>query len=144
MAHPLETLFNIPSNTTTEITVVQPTVEPAPINPSYDDTDSQIVDQLEAIRATAVANAQTLAADIPRVEGKYKALISDAAATMLNVALTAVQHKASLKMQKDRLAATIKKPQQPGVATDGTAVVFADRNEILRMMRSNQPAIDVE
>lgn len=107
-------------------------VEPAAVvqMPSYDAKDDEIEGKLEEIYAVAMGNVATIADEMERVEGKYKARIGEVTATMLNVALGAVREKTALKMHKDKLTPVL----GVGARTVNNNLVVADRNEILQML----------
>ena len=77
-----------------------------------------------------MGNVATIADEMERVEGKYKARIGEVTATMLNVALGAVREKTALKMHKDKLTPI----PGAGPQTVNNNLVVADRNEILQML----------
>ena len=129
--HPLEDIFDIePGTTVVEYKEVVP--EPVVDHPAYDSKDNEIEDQLQEIYSIAMSAAVSSNDEIERVEGKYKARISEVVATNLTVALGAIREKAALKMHKDKLT-----PKAGNVSVDGNYTVnnnliVADRNEILR------------
>lgn len=133
--HPMEDVLDIESGTTmVEYQEITPDV-PVPM-PTYDAKDDEIEQKLEEIYTAAMGNVVTIADEMERVEGKYKARIGEVTATMLNVALGAVKEKRELKQHKDKLT--------PGVAGSGVThtttnnLVVADRNEILRILRDKK------
>lgn len=132
--HPMEDILDITPCTTV---VEYKEVEPAPVvqMPTYDAKDDEIEGKLEEIYAVAMGNVATIADEMERVEGKYKARIGEVTATMLNVALGAVREKTALKMHKDKQT-----PVTPGGAaqTVNNNLVVADRNEILQMLLKRQ------
>lgn len=134
--HPLEDVFDIePSTTMVEYKEVVPAevVE----MPNYDKKDDEIEGKLEEIFSVAMTQVATISDEMERVEGKFKARMGEVSATMLNVALGAVNSKAQLKMHKDRLGPT------GGSGTPHTVnnnLIVADRNEILRALAAkNKP-----
>ena len=129
VAHPLEDVLDItPCTTVVEYKEVEPSaVVPMP---SYDAKDDEIEGKLEEIYAVAMGNVATIADEMERVEGKYKARIGEVTATMLNVALGAVREKTALKMHKDKLTPI----PGAGPQTVNNNLVVADRNEILQML----------
>lgn len=134
--HPLETLLDIEAGTTlVEYKEVLP-VEMVQM-PNYDAKDNEIEGQLEEIYSTAMSQAVTISDEMDRVEGRHKARIGEVSATMLNVALSAVREKATLKQHKDKLtpAAGGTTVGAGGTITNNNLIV-ADRNEIMRMMLS--------
>jgi hypothetical protein len=131
----MEDILDIESGTTmTEYKEVLP----APIvnAPSYDAKDTEIEEKLEEIYSIALSNVETIADEMDRVEGKYKARIGEVTATMLNVALGAVKEKRELKQHKDKQAIDAAAGGTPHTVNNN--LVVADRNEILRMLRDKK------
>lgn len=127
--HPMENILDItPCTTVVEYKEVEP-AEVVPM-PSYDAKDDEIEGKLEEIYTVAMGNVATIADEMERVEGKYKARIGEVTATMLNVALGAVREKTALKMHKDKLTPI----PGAGPQTVNNNLVVADRNEILQML----------
>lgn len=127
--HPLEEIFNIESGTTlVEYNEVVPAdLIPAP---TYDAKDVEIEGQLEEVYSIAMSQVTQISDEMDRVEGRHKARVGEVAATMLNVALSAVREKNVMKMNKDR-----NKTAMAGAGTPHTLnqqLIVADRNEILR------------
>ena len=90
--HPLESIFDIePMTTPAEYNAIVPD-EVIP-TVGYDDKDNEIEGKLEEIYASAMGQVGVISDEIERVEGKYKARMSEVSATMLNVALSAVREK---------------------------------------------------
>lgn len=134
-SHPMEDILDIDAGTTmTEYKEVLPAVPVAA--PSYDDKDNEIEVKLEEIYAIAISNVETIADEMERVEGKYKARIGEVTATMLNVALGAVREKRELKQHKDKN--TIDAASSGSPHTVNNNLVVADRNEILRLLRDKK------
>lgn len=131
VSHPLEDEFGIEPCTTV---VEYQEFLPAEIveMPSYDEKDREIESKLEEIYTVAMGNVDTIADEIERVEGKYKARIGEVTATMLNVALGAVKQKADLKMHKDKMSVDISKAGTPHTLNQN--LVVADRNDIIRAL----------
>ena len=137
-SHPLEEAFNIESGTTMmeySATVPDDVVK----LPDYDEKDDEIEGKLEEIYSTAMNQVIIVADEIERVEGKYKARMGEVTATMLSVALGAVREKTILKVHKDKLMSMrTNTAQQRGGVVNNNLVVTADRNEILRMLMSQE------
>lgn len=133
--HPMEDVLDIePGTTITEYKEVLP----APIvqHPTYDDKDSEIEEKLEEIYSIAITNVETIADEMERVEGKYKARIGEVTATMLNVALSAVREKRELKQHKDKIHVDATAAGTPHTVNNN--LVVADRNEIIKMLRDKK------
>ena len=129
--HPMEGLLDItPGTTVIEYTEIVP--GDVVKMPDYDAKDDEIEGKLEEIYTVAMGNVQVIADEMDRVEGKYKARIGEVTATMLNVALGAVKHKADLKMHKDKQKADT--PSGTATHTTNNNLVVADRNDIIRML----------
>ena len=129
--HPLESIFDIePMTTPVEYNAIVPD-EVIP-TVGYDDKDNEIEGKLEEIYARAMGQVGVISDEIERVEGKYKARMSEVSATMLNVALSAVREKSQLKQHKDKLGVTAKAAGTPN--TLNQTMIVADRNEILRAL----------
>lgn len=99
--HPLEDFFEVEKGST-EIEVYErqdELVEPE----SYDEKDKEIEEQYQEIYEASMDVHDTLAEEIPVIEGKYKARVSEVAIQSLNTALNAAQQKARLKEHKDKL-----------------------------------------
>ena len=129
--HPLEEVLDIEPGTTL---VEYSEALPAEIveMPNYDQKDNEIEGKLEEIYTIAMGQAELIGDELERVEGKFKARMGEVTAAMLNVALSATQQKAQLKMHKDKLT-----PAQTAAGTPHTVnnnLIVADRNELLRMM----------
>ena len=130
--HPLDDIFDIvPNSTIVEYTTVVP-AEVAEM-PNYDNKDNEIENKLEEIYTTAMANVVAISDEIDRVEGKYKARVGEVSATMLSVALGAINAKTHLKIHKDKMQ---KEPAIGGPHTVNNNLVITDRNEILRMLQN--------
>lgn len=126
--HPLEELFDItPGTTIVEYSEALPAEIVA--MPNYDKKDDEIEGKLEEIYSVAMEQVEAIGDEMERVEGKYKARMGEVSATMLNVALGAVNAKMHLKTHKDKLT-----PAQAGPQTVNNTlnVVTADRNELIQ------------
>lgn len=126
--HPMEDVLDIePCTTVVEYKAPLPAeiVEA----PNYDVKDKEIEEKLEEIYSAAMGTVDVMGDQIDLVEGKYKARMGEVTATMLNVALGAVREKSQLKMHKDKT-----RPAPAGPSTVNNNLVFADRNEILKML----------
>ncbi len=131
--HPLEDAFDIePGSTIIEYTETVP--QPLADSNMYDDKDNDIEDRLEEIYATAMAQAVSVSDELERVEGKYKARISEVTATMLNVALSAVRERREMKQHKDKLVVGRNGSTNTTTNTTNNNLVVADRNELLKMI----------
>lgn len=128
--HPMEAVLDLdPGTTIVEYTEVLP-AEVVKM-PTYDEKDDEIENKLEEVYTTAMGTVSTVADEIERVEGKYKARIGEVTAAMLNVALGAVREKRELKKHKDQVTVDA---TQAGPRTVNNNLVVADRNEILRIL----------
>lgn len=133
--HPLETMFDIePGTTTVEYNEIIP-AEVVHIA-GYDEKDNEIEDKLEEIYAVAMVNVTIATDEMERVEGKFKASVGAAAAQMLNIALGAAREKSLLKQHKDKLGPASRNAGTPHTINQN--LIVADRNEILRMMLSEE------
>lgn len=133
--HPMEDVLDIePCTTVVEYKAPLPAeiVEA----PNYDSKDMEIEEKLEEIYTAAMGTVEVMGDEIESVEGKYKARMGEVTATMLNVALGAVREKSQLKMHKDKTRPSA------GPATVNNNLVFADRNEILRMLLDKKKSGD--
>lgn len=129
--HPMEEVLDIePGTTVVEYTETLP-AEPVKM-PTYDDKDVEIETKLEEVYASAMGNVTTVADEMERVEGKYKARIGEVTAAMLNVALGAVREKRELKKHKDQIDLEVANSGAPRTVNNN--LVVADRNEILRIL----------
>lgn len=129
--HPLETAFGIESGTTV-VEYKEMTPTPTIPTPTYDDKDEEVDGQLEEIYATAMTQVATMADEIEKVEGKYKARMGEVTATILSVALGAVREKRQMKEHKDKNV-PVTTPH-----TVNNNLVITDRNEILRLLQGNK------
>jgi hypothetical protein len=130
--HPLDDIFDIvPSGTVVEYTTIVPAVLAE--MPNYDNKDNEIETKLEEIYATAMQTVLDMTDAMETVEGKYKARVGEVSATMLSVALGAVNAKTHLKIHKDKLQ---REPAAGGPHTVNNNLVITDRNEILRMLQT--------
>lgn len=130
IAHPLENVLDIESNTTI-VPRTQQTTELSTIE-QYDDKDDEIDHQMQSIYDKAIDGyeAQMDAAEL--VEGKYKARNSEVAVQFLNTALSAAREKSGMKQHKDKMM--IAQNKINGSGTTNNNLVIADRNDILKMM----------
>lgn len=106
----LEDVFDLtPCTTTKDIVVVdqQPIIRPS----EYDDKDGEIDEQFQEVydKAMSAFEYQMERADSTDVEPKYVARMHEVAANYLNTALAAAKEKASIKSNKDKVVATVKK-----------------------------------
>ena len=128
--HPLEDVFEIePYTTPMEVTTAVPQEVVTPEN--YDDKDTEIEQQLQEIYEAAMGQFEVTREEIEKVEGKYKARNGEVALQALQTALSAVQSKASVKANKDKLAI---KQQTAGPSTLNQNLIVADRNELLKAL----------
>jgi hypothetical protein len=129
--HPMEQVLDIEPGTTV---VEYHEMLPAEIvqMPDYDKKDAEIEEKIEEVYTAAMGNVATVADEMERVEGKYKARIGEVTAAMLNVALGAVREKRELKMHKDKVAIEVSQGGNPRTVNNN--LVVADRNEILRIL----------
>ena len=128
IAHPMETVLDI-AECTTVVEYKEVTPTQLVVIPTYDEKDTELENQYQEIYDVAMGNVATIADEMDRVEGKYKARIGEVTATMLNVALGAVREKSVLKMHKDKMVDTT-----GGNHTTNNTLVVADRNEILKLL----------
>jgi len=130
VSHPLEEVLNLEECTTlVEHKELAPIEQIQPVN--YDAKDNEINGKLEDIYSTAMGQVVTIADEMDRVEGKYKARIGEVSATMLNVALSAVREQAQIKQHKDKNTSSA---GTGGPTTINNLNVTADRNEILQLL----------
>lgn len=129
--HPLESVLDIePGTTVVEYKEVLPEEIIHHIN--YDEKDKEIETKLEEIYTMAIEQVTIISDEMDRVEGKYKARIGEASASILNVALNAVREKRELKAHKDKQI--IAEAAIGGAKTINNNLIVADRNEILRLL----------
>lgn len=67
-------------------------------------------------------------------EGKSKAELAQAASSFLNTALSDVNSKSNLKIQKDKLSMVARKASAPGTVNNN--LIVTDRNELLKMLHA--------
>jgi len=128
IAHPLEEVLDIEPNTTV-VEYKEALLAEVVEMPNYDAKDNEIEDKLEEIYSVAMAQVQIISDETDRVEGRFKARMGEVTATMLNVALGAVNSKSALKMHKDKVSGAV-----AGTHTTNNNLIVADRNEILRAL----------
>ena len=132
--HPLEDIFNIESGTTiVEYQQVLPSELVVP--PTYDSKDVEIENQLEEVYSIAMSQVTAISDEMDRVEGRHKARVGEVAATMLNVALSAIKEKNVMKMSKDRNATSASTAGTPHTLNQN--LIVADRN-ILKALRDGK------
>lgn len=130
--HPMEEVLDLEPGTTI---VEYKEALPAEVvkMPDYDQKDDEIEGKLEEIYTLAIGNVETVADEMERVEGKYKARIGEVTAAMLNVALGAVREKRELKMHKDKVAIDTANTGTPKTVNNN--LVVGDFNEVLRIAK---------
>ena len=129
--HPLEDFFEIEKGTT-EVEVFEREGELITAE-GYDTKDSEIDKQFQEIYDSAMDGYDTLAEELHKVEGKYKARVGEVSVQHLNAALNAASHKARLKEHKDKLESKAKAP--PSSVTTNNTLIVDDRNALLDQLR---------
>lgn len=133
--HPMEDVLDIePGTTMVEYTEVLP-AEIVKM-PTYDEKDDEIENKLEEVYSVAMGNVSTVADEMERVEGKYKARIGEVTAAMLNVALGAVREKRELKKHKDQNTVDVADAGTPRTVNNN--LIVSTPNEILRLLKEKQ------
>lgn len=131
VSHPLEDAFDIEPCTTVAERRVAEEIELVSAQ-GYDDKDNEIESNLQDVYTAAMTMFEDVAEEMESVEGKYKARITETAAQMLNVALSAVKEKRHMKEHKDKLSVSAIAAGTPGTLNQN--VIVADRNDILRAL----------
>lgn len=128
-SHPLEEVLDIASGTTM---VEQTTAVPSKIVTTevYDDKDKEIEEQLQEVFEAAMTQYELTSGDAELVEGKYKARNSEVAIQALNAALAAINTKANVKTNKDKVIA--KQTSAPNTLNQNLFV--GDRNDLLKLL----------
>lgn len=130
--HPLEEFFDIEKGST-EVEVYER--EGELVDPhAYDEKDREIDAQFQEIYDSAMDGYDTLAEELHKVEGKYKARIGEVSVQHLNAALNAASHKAKLKEHKDKLES---KADGAGASrvTNNNTLVIDDRSTLVSELR---------
>lgn len=131
--HPMEDIFDIDPGTTL---VEYKEVLPSDIvqMPEYDDKDNEIEEKLEEIYTAAMGTYDAVNDELEKVEGKYKARVGEVTATMLTVALNAVQEKSRLKQHKDKISIAKRTPAAGSIINTTNNNLVVDRNQLMRML----------
>lgn len=129
--HPLEKVFGIEPGTTM-LPSIQRTTELAVVQ-TYDEKDKEVEGQMQEVYDAAMGAFETQSQETELVEGKYKARSGEVAVQFLNTALEAAKSKSTMKMHKDKMAATVSGNGPKTV--NNNLVVTADRNELLRSLK---------
>jgi hypothetical protein len=142
--HPLERVFDIKEGTT-DIAIIDETRDLTLVeDEKYDDKDNEIERQLEEVYTISVNAAREQLREIELIDPRFRSRAQETSAQMLNTALTALKEKRSLKEHKDRLNVAIKQVEmKQGDTVNNTAVILADRNDILKALK-NEDITDAE
>lgn len=134
IAHPLEEMLDIEPETTM-VEFVEPALptEVIQVDGVYDDKDMEIEEQLQEIYEVAMTQFETQAGIVETVEGKYAARNAEVAVQFLTAALNAVQTKANVKGNKDKL--TVKALSGPAKEGAGGTIIM-DRNELMKALEN--------
>lgn len=129
--HPLEGVLDIDTGSTM-VEYIEPAVpaEVVQVDGVYDEKDMEIEEQLQEIYETAMTQFEVQAGITETVEGKYAARNAEVAVQYLTAALNAVQTKASVKGNKDKLV--VKTLTEPKVGGNGNVIM--DRNELMKLL----------
>ncbi len=131
MEHPLEELLDIdPGSTMVEFIEPALPTEAIKIEGVYDVKDGEIEDQLQEIFDTAMTQFEVQSGVCENVEGKYAARNAEIAVQFLTAALNAVQTKATVKGNKDKIVAKI----VTSPTANGKGNVIMDRNDLLKLL----------
>ncbi len=129
--HPLEELLDIdPGSTLVEFIEPALPTEAIKIEGVYDVKDGEIEDQLQEIFDTAMTQFEVQSGVCAAVDGKYAARNAEVAVQFLTAALNAVQTKATVKGNKDKIVAKIVTSPTAG----GKGNVIMDRNDLLKLL----------
>ncbi len=129
--HPLEELLDIdPGSTLVEFIEPALPTEAIKIEGVYDVKDGEIEDQLQEIFDTAMTQFEVQSGVCAAVDGKYAARNAEVAVQFLTAALNAVQTKATVKSNKDKIVAKIVTSPTAG----GKGNVIMDRNDLLKLL----------
>jgi len=130
--HPLEDVLEIESGTTmTEFIEPEMPAEAVKIEGVYDDKDAEIEDQLQEIYETAMTQFEVQSGVVETVEGKYAARNAEVAVQFLTAALNAVQTKATVKSNKDKLVVKAHTDARPKTLNQN---LIMDRNELMKLL----------
>lgn len=130
--NPLQKLFDLEEEQSTTIVEHEETL-PAELSSveSYDEKDDEIEKQLQEVYDVALSQFEIQAGIADEVEGRYAARNAEVAVQFLNTALNAVQTKATVKSNKDKLT---KQKGGDGKTVRNNNLVVTDRNEIMRIL----------
>lgn len=138
----LEDVFDLtPGTTTKDIVVVDQQEIHRPVE--YDDKDAEVDEQFQEVydKAMSAFEYQMERADSTDIDPKYVARMHEVAANYLNTALAAAKEKSTIKSNKDKLNAVLKKAAS--VTQNNTVIMtHADAIKALRD-RKNAQADDV-
>lgn len=124
----LEDVFDLVPGTTTKDVVV---VETQPIHRpvEYDEKDAEVDEQFQEVydKAMSAFEYQMERADSTDVDPKYVARMHEVAANYLNTALAAAKEKATIKTNKDKINAVMKKA---AAVTNNNTVIMSHTDAI--------------
>lgn len=131
MEHPLEGILDIEEGTTM-VEFIEPALpaEVVTLEGVYDEKDAEIEEQLQEVFETAMTQFEIQSGVTEQVEGKYAARNAEVAVQFLTAALNAVQTKATVKSNKDKIIAKV--VTSPVTAGGGTVIM--DRNELMKVL----------
>lgn len=131
ITHPLEETFDIQENTT-QLPVKKADTDLVKVE-RYDDKDSELDEQFQAIHDAAFEAFENQAEDAELVDPKYKARNAEVAVQYLNTALQAVSQKLTLKQHSDKT--TLAASKGPSTVNNNLIV---DRNQVLKMFEDEE------
>lgn len=132
--HPLEDHFDIEKGST-ELVITERNTELEKYE-SYDNKDSEIEIGYQEIADKALDMVDLIKNQLPTAEPKFLARLTEVAGQQLNVALSAINHKAKLKTQKDNLEFR-KNSKSPTGSTTINNTIHMDRNELIRTLSNS-------
>lgn len=146
MKHPLTDVFNMDD----EIDISQQfgapaVVEPTAISsqqPEKDEEDIEVEKKIDNVYDAAMAAFNNQTAYIEVIEPRYAARNAEVAANYLNIALSAANSRAKVKVDRKRANASFV-PYGPGGKTTNN-MIFANREDILKMITIDNQQTEVK
>jgi hypothetical protein len=137
--HPMEEFLGIQDNSTL-MTHTEREHEQQIVHITYDNKDLEIEDELTQIKREALDTFDQLRDQMDTVtDPRQKARLGEVSNQLLNTAISAVERKMKIKIEKDKLA---KKQPKAGLNKIVNNNVFMDRNAMLEQLKNGTILLD--
>jgi len=137
VTHPMENVLDIECGTT--LVPHQEQHTHIITTETYDVKDEEVENQFQEVYDKAITAFDDQTSSIELIDPRYRSRNQEVAVQYLNTALDAAREKSSLKQHKDKI--TIAKGKIQGPKTLNQNLIFADRNELLKIIHGESQQV---